>query len=121
MNKYRGTDKDIHIRIYKFVVDCFRDVVKKIPKTIENNPIISQLSSALTSIGANDQEADATSSKKDFIAKYSIVKKESKETKYWLSFVRDSSLVDSNVVDPYIQECQEILMIVSKIIENTRY
>ena len=92
MNKYRGTEKDIHTRIYKFVIACFRDVVKKIPKTTENIPIISQLSSSLTSIGANDQEADATTSKKDFIAKYAIVRKKTKETKYWLSFIKDSSL-----------------------------
>ncbi len=85
MNKYRGTEKDIHTRIYKFVINCFRDVVKKIPKTTENIPIINQVSSSLTSIGANDQEADATTSKKDFIAKYSIARKETKETKYWLS------------------------------------
>jgi len=121
MNKYRGTDKDIHTRIYKFIIDCFRDVVKKIPKTTENIPIISQVSSSLTSIGANDQEADATTSKKDFIAKYAIEKKETKETNYWLSFIKDSLLVEAKIVEPYIRECQEILMIVSKIIENTRY
>jgi len=67
MNKYRNTEKDIHKRIYKFILGCFKDVVKKIPKTTENIPIISQLSSSLTSMGANDQEADASGSKKDFI------------------------------------------------------
>ena len=121
MNKYRNTSQDIHKRIYNFVINCFRDVIKKIPKTVENIPIISQISSSLTSIGANDQEADATTSKKDFIAKYSIVRKETKETKYWLSFAKDTFLVDSKIVEPYIQECQEILLIVSVIIENTRH
>lgn len=121
MNKYSNTDKDIHARIYRFTVSCFRDVVRKIPKTTENIPIISQISSSLTSIGANDQEADAANSKRDFIAKYSIVKKEAKETKYWLSFVRDSILVNQKIVDPYIRECQEILFIVCKIITNASY
>ena len=120
MNKYRNTDKDIHKRIYTFVINCFRDVVRKIPKKVENLPIIEQLSSSLTSMGANDQEADAALSRKDFIAKYAIVRKEAKETHYWLSFVRDTDLVNKNVVDPYISECQEIRNIVSSIIENTR-
>lgn len=120
MNKYRNTPQDIHTRIYRFIIAVFREVIKKIPKNTESLPIISQLSSSLTSMGANDQEADATSSRRDFIAKYSIVKKETKETKYWLSFVRDAELVNKTVVDPYIQECQEILLIVSVIIENTR-
>ncbi len=120
MNKYRDTNKDIHVRIYHFILDCFRDVVRKIPKTTENLPIISQISSSLTSIGANDQEADASGSTKDFIAKYMIVKKETKETHYWLSFTRDTQLVEPKIVDIYIQECWEILKIISKILENTR-
>lgn len=121
MNKYKDTPQDIHKRIYNFIITCYKDVVKKIPKTVESIPIISQVSSSLTSIGANDQEADATITKKDFIAKYMIVKKEAKETKYWLSLIKDITLVDQKIVEPYIQECQEILMIVSKIINNTRY
>jgi four helix bundle protein len=120
MNKYSNTEKDIHKRIYKFILNCFRDVVKQIPNTIENAPIKQQLASSLTSIGANDQEADAAGSRKDFIAKYLIVKKEAKETYYWLCFIRDSVLVKELTVSPYITECKEILLIVSKIIENAR-
>jgi four helix bundle protein len=120
MNQYRNTDKDIHTRIYRFIVNCFRDVVKKIPKTTENIPIISQISSSLTSMGANDQEADASGSKKDFIAKYLIVKKETKETVYWLFFVKDAGLVSQSILNSYLDEGSEILKIVSKIIENTR-
>jgi len=120
MNRYRNTEKDIHTRIYRFVLQVFRDVVKKIPKSVENNPIISQLASSLTSIGANDQEADASGSKKDFIAKYLIVKKETNETKYWLSLIKDAEILPSSIVVSHIQECQEILLIVSKILENSR-
>jgi four helix bundle protein len=120
MSQYKNTDKDIHVRIYKFIIGCFIDVVKKIPKTTENLPIISQLSSSLTSMGANDQEADASSSRKDFIAKYQIVKKETKETRYWLSFIKDAQLVSKNIVEPYILECQEILLVVSSIIVSSK-
>lgn len=121
MNKYRDTDKDIHKRIYKFVVDCFKNIVRKIPKTKENLPIIEQICSSLTSIGANDQEADGASSSKDFIAKYMIVRKEAKETKYWLSFIKDTEILPAIIVDPHVQECHEIQMIISKIIENCRH
>lgn len=57
--------------------------------------------------------------KKDFIAKCAIVKKETKETHYWLSFIRDTKLLPNDDVEPYIKECQEILFIISKIILNT--
>jgi four helix bundle protein len=119
MNKYVNTPKDIHIRIHKFVVECFVKVVKTIPKTPENIPIIKQISASLTSIGANDQEADAADSNKDFIAKYRIFKKEAKETKYWLTIIGDTNILANSVVEPYIREAQEILLIVSKIIINS--
>ena len=119
MNKYVNTDKDIHVRIYRFIIGCFPNVVRKIPKSTENLPIIEQISSSLTSMGANDQEADAAISKKDFVAKYTIVKKETKETNYWLRIVRDTGLLTASLVDPYIGESQQILLIVSKIIGNT--
>ena len=120
MNKYKNTDKDIHKRIYKFVVECFRDIVQKIPKRTESLPIIGQLSSSLTSIGANDREADASGSQKDFIAKYMIVRKETNETLYWLNVVCDLKQVQSDIVLPYIKECQEILNVVSSIIKSAK-
>lgn len=120
MNQYRNTDKDIHQRIYRFIVGCFREVVRKIPKIAESLPVIGQISDSLTSMGANDQEADAAGSTRDFLAKYAIVKKETKETVYWLMFIGDSELVSKGTVEYYVQEGQEILRIVSKIIENTK-
>lgn len=121
MNKYANTEKDIHTRIHKFTVNCFVSVVRKIPKSVENIPIIQQISASLTSIGANDQEADAANSNKDFILKYTIVKKETKETKYWLTLIRDSDILPCIIVDPYIKESQEILLIISKIIQNSKH
>jgi len=112
MNKYSGTEKDIHVRIHRFVVSCFVNIVRNIPKNIENVPIIKQISASLTSIGANDQEADAADSNKDFVAKYTIVKKEAKETKYWLSIIKDTSMMGKEIIDPYLKESQEILLII---------
>ena len=120
MNKYKGTEKDIHRRIYRFVLDCFRDVVQKILRKPENIPIIEQLASSLTSIGANDREADAAGSRKDFIAKYTIVRKETNETLFWLSLVHDLILVNQKTVSQYLVEGEEILNIVSSIIKNAR-
>src|SRR5690348_1685949 len=120
LNKYSGTEKDIHTRIHKFVVTCFINVVKKIPKTPENIPIIRQISASLTSVGANDQEANASESNKDFIAKYTIVKKEANETIYWLNFIADTDLVEKPLVNYYLNEAQELLLIISRIILNSK-
>lgn len=121
MNKYEGKPNDIHKRIYELVKNCYLEVIKSIPKRTDTIPIISQITSSLTSIGANDQEADAALTKKDFISKYSITKKEIKETIYWITLIRDLGLALPEKTNPYIKECKEILLIISKIINNTLY
>ena len=57
---------------------------KKIPHNLVTQRIIPQLVGAGTSVGANYCEAADAESKKDFIHKLGICRKESKETKYWL-------------------------------------
>ena len=47
-------------------------------------PLVNQLVRSSTSVGANYMEANGASSKKDFINKIFICKKESQETKHWL-------------------------------------
>jgi four helix bundle protein len=63
------------------------DFCKSLPKDVITLPIINQLIKAATSIGANYCEADCAESKKDFIHKLGICKKESKESKYWLRII----------------------------------
>lgn len=79
---------EIHDRIFSFVVGGL-SIVRYIPKTIESRIIVEQFVRALTSVGANDNEADGVSSKKDFIHVYTIVRKELKETRYWLRIIAE--------------------------------
>ena len=89
----------IHNRIFDFVVRII-NLTKVLPKTVQNLNLISQVSRSATSMGANGQEADGATSKKQFIDSFTIVKKETKETNYWL-------------------EGQEIEAIISKILINS--
>src|SRR3989344_3004478 len=63
------------------------DFCQKLPRNSISEPIIRQLIRSGTSIGANYCEANEASSKKDFINKMAISKKEANETKYWLRMV----------------------------------
>ena len=110
---------DIHLRIYAFVVNCIKELIKKIPHTIENSILIKQLTASLTSVGANDQEADASLSKKDFIAKYTIVRKELKETLYWISLLSDIGALDRQIAEKFKKEGNEIYLIIASIISRT--
>lgn len=117
INKY--SNNDIHERIYKFI-NRVLDLIKSLSPTLENKVFSEQLARAVTSMGSNDQEADCAESRKDFLSKYGIVKKENKETNYWLRLINDRNPILGKRMNDLIQEGQEILLIVSKIISNTR-
>ena len=86
----------------------------------QNEFILSkQIVRSGTSIGANVEEATAAQSRKDFISKMSIASKEARETKYWLRLIRDSSIVELNDLTELIEECGEIVRILTSIVKTT--
>ena len=111
--------QDIHDRIYKFVIRVLK-LIKELPRSPENTVIIFQITKSVTSMGANDQEADGTDSKKDFVAKYSIVRKEGKETNYWLRLIADTNPEFKERMQDLMQEGKEIVKIVSTIMLNAK-
>jgi len=110
---------DIHERIYRFVVRVLK-LLASLPKNQLNLIIIPQCGRAVTSVGANDQEADACETSRDFIAKFSIVKKEVKETNYWLRLISDINPSFTIRMRDLQKEGEEIFLIVSSIIKKTK-
>jgi len=64
-----------------------RTFVKKLKKTIANIEDGKQLVKASGSVGANYIEANEALSKKDFVMRIKICRKEAKESAYWLKLV----------------------------------
>jgi four helix bundle protein len=58
--------------------------INVLPKTLTNIEISKQLVRAVGSVGANYIEANESLSKKDFVMRIKICRKETKETRYWL-------------------------------------
>lgn len=113
-------ENDIHERIYKFVIRVI-SLTKLLPKTPQNDVIIYQIVKSATSMGANDQEADGAESKKDFIAKYAIVKKENKETNYWLRVIEDTNPEEIvKAMGELRKEGLEIVRVVSAIVLSAK-
>lgn len=111
---------DIHERIYSFIIDVIK-LVNSLPKTPSNLVIINQILRSVTSIGANDQEADGTLTKKDFIHCYIIVRKENKETNFWLRLISDTNPESVNKEALRIlSEGKQLVAILSSIINKTR-
>ena len=63
------------------------DFSRRIPKDPVTLSLITQLVRAGTSVGANYCEADNACSKKDFVNKIGLCKKESRETRHWLRMI----------------------------------
>jgi four helix bundle protein len=110
---------DLEDRTTKFSENII-DFSRKLPQDTITKPIISQLIRAATSIGANYCEADEANSKKDFINKIAIAKKETKETKYWLRLVAHTLPNFNAEARKLWKEAQELNLILAAIIRNSK-
>jgi len=97
-----------------------RIFVNKLPKTMGNIEDGRQLIRASGSIGANYIEANESLSKKDFVMRIKISRKEAKESKYWLLLVDTNN---NNELDKerqeLIKEATELMMIFSSIMRKS--
>jgi len=111
-------DYNIHERIFDFIVNVIK-VLNKLPKTPTNLVFINQATRSVTSMGANDQEADGSSTKKDFIHGFTLVRKEGKETVFWLRLVEKTNSEKLGLdFSSLVKEGEEIVAIVSAIIKK---
>lgn len=117
MTKYSGK-YDLEARTTKFgeKVIGFAGKITRTPVTIS---LISQLVRAGTSVGANYCEADDSLTRKEFIHKISICKKESRETKYWLIMVT-KAIGSANEIPGLMKEAEELNRIFAAIIKKCR-
>jgi four helix bundle protein len=111
---------DIKERTFGFSVEIIK-LTRVLPRTVDGIAVARQLIRCGTSVGANVEEADGAESKRDFIHKMSIARKEARETRYWLRVIQAASLAtDPTSVAALIQESDELVRILSTIITNTR-
>ena len=96
----------------------------KIYKHLNSNKeyiMAKQLLRSGTSIGANNQEAQAAQSRNDFIAKMSIASKEARETKYWLRLLDTSGYLNNySNRNKSFKEIDTIINIVTKIVKTSQ-
>ena len=110
---------DLEERTAKFAEETLK-LIKQIKLVDYNRNIIIQLIKAVTSVGANYMEATAAESKKDFIHKMGISKKEIKETKHWFRMLVIVNPEIKNDLRSLWQEAQELTLIFSQSIITSR-
>lgn len=110
---------DLEDRCLQFAKEV-RAFVRKIPKTIANIEDGKQLVRSSGSVGANYIEANEALSKKDFLMRIKISRKESKESRYWLALIEigvESALIKERQV--LAQEATELMKIFGSIIHKS--
>ena len=80
----------------------------------------NQLLRSGTSVGANVEEGQAAQSEADFVSKYSIARKEARETHYWLRLLAESKIVSPGKLADLIAECNELIAILTTIVKKVQ-
>ena len=111
---------DLEERTFQFA-KAVRILVKTLPKTIANIEDGKQLVKASGSVGANYREANESLSKKDFVMRIKICRKEAKESAYWLRLIKETnSLTNADDAKKLMQEANELKKIFSAILEKSK-
>ncbi len=110
---------DLEDRTLKFAKNV-RALVKKLRKTVGNIEDGKQLVRSSGSVGANYIEANEALSKKDFIMRVKICRKESKESRYWLKLldIQDASEQENERIS-LIKEATELMNIFGSILRKS--
>src|SRR5213080_1582799 len=115
----REKPRNLEDRTFLFA-ESVRGFVKRLPRTIGNTENIRQLIRASGSVAANWIEADEALSKKDFLMRVKICRKEAKESRLFLRLV-DAGLSKNSVAarETLAAEARELTLIFSSIISKS--
>lgn len=96
-----------------------RDYIKILPMNLISAEDARQLVKFSGSVGANYIEAEEALSKKDFVMRIKICRKEAKESRFWLDLTepKDTQIQERKAL---IQEAIELTKIFGSIIEKSK-
>ena len=112
-----GKIYDLEERTFEFAKSCSK-FINRITKTLANVEIARQLVRASGSVGANYIEANESLSKKDFIYRIKICRKEAKESGYWIRLldIKDELKPEAEIL---LRESIELTKIFGSIVYKT--
>ena len=112
--------RDLEDRTFRFA-ESVRTFVKQLPRTVSNAEDIRQLVRASGSVAANWIEADESLSKKDFVMRVKICRKEAKESRLFLRLI-EVALEKATLAarDRLAAEARQLTLIFSSIISKSQ-
>jgi len=108
---------DLEERTFLFSKNVYA-YVKLLSKTLTNVEIGKQLVRSAGSVGANYIEANEALSKKDFLMRAKICRKEAKESRYWLK-LSDPNTDNIQIKNELIMESFELTKIFGSIVTKS--
>jgi four helix bundle protein len=109
---------DLEDRTFEFA-RRIRRFIKSQKKTICNLDDCRQLIKASGSVGANYIEANESLSKKDFLMRIKISRKEAKESAYWLRLLEPDNPDADREWNDLLQESRELMNIFGAIVRKS--
>ena len=120
IEKQNSKKYDLEERTLEFAMRV-RIFLKKIPKNLTNIEDAKQLTRSSGSVGANYIEANESLSRKDFIMRAKISRKEAKESRYWLLLIDTGKFPEiEKERKELVQESSELMRIFGSIIEKSK-
>ena len=106
--------KNFALRILKLVA--------ALPDTVQGRTIGGQLARAGTSVGSNYRASCRSRSTAEFIARIGVVLEEADESGFWLELIVEGELLPANLVQPLLDEANELtsIMASSRITASSR-
>ncbi|MBI2448455.1 four helix bundle protein [Candidatus Microgenomates bacterium] len=118
MAENREKQYDLEERTFIFAKRC-KDLVRKLPKSTSNFEYGKQLIRSSGSQAANYIEANEALSKRDFLMRIKISRKEAKESGLWLRLI-DVLPEDISEQKSLMQESKELSKIFGAIVEKCK-
>lgn len=109
--KIREVSKDLSYQVF--------DLCNELKLAKREFEISNQLKRSSTSVAANIEESQEAESKKDFIHKLRISRKECLESVYWLQLVKDKIETNSDVT-PLFNDYKKLSFMIWRITVNSK-
>ena len=107
---------DIRDRTFLFAVRTIK-WVRTLPRDLGTQVAARQLVESATSVGANVEEADGADTQKDRVYKWTLLRKEARESRYWIRVIHTATS-DSAEARALEQESTELVNILSAMINK---
>jgi four helix bundle protein len=113
------TEAGLKARTKRFALRVLR-LTASLPGTPEGFVLRRQLARSATAVGAHYRSACRGRSRADFASKLAIAEEEADESGYWLELILDAGMLERSLVDPLLQEANELTAILAASVRTVK-